>query len=134
MGDMLKKAYDDAEKAKQATGFWHTPDQVPNTDERILFESKTHGMIFGGYDRIEKFCSRDEFIDPVGPDDVIRWIYIKEIDEWIKFANTAKGHIDGVNQMIESWDKLLSTDYSDSTKLRILKSAISTYTTQRKKQ
>lgn len=132
MGDFLKKAYDDAERAKAS--IWHTPEQTPNPDERILFESKTHGMQFGSYCPVEHYCSRDEFIDPVEPEDVIRWLYIKDIDEWIKFANMAKEHIDGLNSMIESWNSLLLADHDDATKLRILKSAISTYTNERKKQ
>ena len=132
MGDFLKKAYDDAERAKAS--IWHTPEQIPNPDERILFESKTHGMQFGSYCPVEHYCSRDEFIDPVEPEDVIRWLYIKDIDEWIKFANMAKEHIDGLNSMIESWNSLLLADHDDATKLRILKTAISTYTNERKKQ
>lgn len=36
-------------------------------------------------------------------------------------------HITGLNNMIESWLKLIDSDLDQQTKLRILKSAISTY-------
>lgn len=84
MGDMLKKAYDDAEQTQTIVSIfsvWHKPDETPEEKRRILFESKTHGIQFGGYDHIEHFCSRDEFIDPVEPDDVVRWLYVEDIDK-----------------------------------------------------
>jgi hypothetical protein len=36
-------------------------------------------------------------------------------------------HITGLNNMIESWLKLIDSDFDQETKLRILKSAISAY-------
>ena len=67
------------------SNIWHKPEQEPDTDKPILFESKTHGMQFGSYCPVEHYCSRDEFVDPVESDDVIRWLYVKDID---KLQNT----------------------------------------------
>lgn len=52
---------------------------------------------------------------------------------WIAYIDTRKAldkgmeHITGLNNMIESWYKLLQSDKDTSTKYAILKSAISAY-------
>lgn len=63
------------------TYIWHRPEQDPNPNKPILFESKKYGLQFGTYEPIEKFCSRDEFVYPVGPDDVERWLYVEDINK-----------------------------------------------------
>lgn len=69
---------------------WNRPEQDPNPDELILFKSKKYGLQFGKYEPIEKFCSRDEFVDPVGPDDIERWLYVEDIDKLQKALDRAK--------------------------------------------
>lgn len=49
------------------------------------------------------------------------------------FADSAKRTLDGSNNMIKSWHKLLQSDYAAETKCRILNQAISAYVEEREK-
>lgn len=49
------------------------------------------------------------------------------------FADSAKRTLDGSNDMIKSWHKLLQSDYSTETKCHILNQAISAYVEEREK-
>ena len=78
------------------------------------------------YDGKQFWCSN--YKDPTHP---INMLGTKEL--WRELIRTRKAldkgmeHITGLNNMIESWYKLLQSDKDASTKYAILKSAISAY-------
>lgn len=55
-----------------------------------------------------------------------------KLTDYEAFADMAKQHIDGLNNMMECWLKLINSDMDPETKLHILKSAIGAYCESRK--
>lgn len=109
---------------------WHITNQDENTTDVpeeegfvVLIGHWTSCLWYGG-----------ETPEPIFWENVKKWCYLddllaceQELIRTHKALDKGMEHITGLNNMIESWYKLLQSDKDASTKYAILKSAISAY-------
>ena len=110
-------------KQKEATmsDIWHTADEIPPEDSYVVVKLHSGKCEVGfefeyDFDNIEKWAFLDDLLALESKLDRTRTVLDKGME-----------HITGLNNMIESWYKLLQSDKDASTKYAILKSAISAY-------
>lgn len=120
-------------KGQKKMSIWKTPDIQPDVfrSHHIIvdYEAKGHTEPMLSTEYAER--TADRYVN--------RWCYLDELitaadraERLEQFADDAKKHIDGLNNMIDSWCKLILGDLP--SKHSILKEAITTYCYERRQK
>ena len=108
-----------------SNSIWKTPDVKPDADKQICVKNKFNHIIYFGTSATAAPGKEWAYAD-----DLVAAAVCAE--QWERFADDAKKHIDGLNNMIDSWCKLILGDLP--SKHSVLKEAITTYCYERRQK